>query len=218
MQKSFEQFLDASREITSSPTGRYVLMASFIRYFGNNCIGFYKPLYFSNVYPNNVDDFAFGNAFMYVFIASFGALLGGYLSDKFEDVESRTKSWIAAGSTLISLPFIFLCLTQQDDFWFSYAMMCFHYSVSEAWFSPSLTMMQNTTSVKNQGFAVSVFSLGISLGALLGTSSLGYAQEYFQVQTHPEQYGYTLAGFLVFSYLTSIPLFLKAGDNYKKFK
>ena len=108
---------------------------------GNNCIGFYKPLYFSNVYPNNVDDFAFGNAFMYVFIASFGALAGGYLSDKYEDEQARIKSWIAAGSSAISLPFIVTCLTVQDNFWFSYGMMCCHYLISESWLSPSITML-----------------------------------------------------------------------------
>jgi hypothetical protein len=62
-----------------------VLAGSTIRAIGTNCIGFYKPLFFSNVYPNNVDEFSIGNAFVYIFFASSGALIGGYLSDKFED-------------------------------------------------------------------------------------------------------------------------------------
>ena len=62
-----------------------VLAASTIRGMGTNCIGFYKPLYFANVYPNFVDEFSIGNAFIYIFFASTGALAGGYLSDKYED-------------------------------------------------------------------------------------------------------------------------------------
>ena len=63
-----------------------VLAGSTIRAIGTNCIGFYKPLYFSNVYPNFVDEFSIGNAGVYIFIASTGALIGGYLSDKYEDI------------------------------------------------------------------------------------------------------------------------------------
>jgi len=118
-----------------------VLAASTIRGMGTNCIGFYKPLFFSNVYPNFVDEFSIGNAAIYIVFASSGALAGGYLSDKYEDKQPLTKSWICAGSTAITLPFMVLCLTQQDSFWFSFAMMCGHYSLSESWISPSLTML-----------------------------------------------------------------------------
>lgn len=40
----------------------------------------------------------------------------------------------------------------------------------------------------------------------------------FGVTEHPEMYGYTLAGALVVAYLTSVPLFLKAGQQYKEYK
>ena len=85
LRDSWNQFKEASTEIFSSPTGRLILMASTVRSVGNNCIGYYKPIYFENVYPDKVDEFAIGNALMFVFISSVGALLGGYLSDKFED-------------------------------------------------------------------------------------------------------------------------------------
>ena len=35
---------------------------------------------------------------------------------------------------------------------------------------------------------------------------------------NPEMYGYTLAGFLAIFYGISVPMFLKAGQNYKAFK
>ena len=60
-----------------------------------------------------------------------------------------------------------------------------------------------------------MFTFAVTVGGLLGTTALGYAQEYFNVTENIHQYGYTLAGALIIAYLTSIPLFLKAGDNYK---
>lgn len=94
-------------------------------------------------------------------------------------------------------------------------MMCGHYSISEAWISPSITMLQNTTSTKNQGFAVSIYNLALAVSALSGTIVLGKVQDYFEASTHPEMYGYTLAGVCAFAYISSIPMFLKTGFNYK---
>ena len=118
-----------------------VLIASATRAIGTNCIGFYKPLFFANIYPEYVDQFSIGNAGVYVFFASTGALLGGYLSDKYEEKNYMTKAYICSGSTAIALPFISLCFLNQDNFWFSFGMMCCHYAISESWISPSITML-----------------------------------------------------------------------------
>jgi hypothetical protein len=85
--------------------------------------------------------FAIGNGFMYIFIASFGVFMGGWLSDNLEDKYPKIKSWVSAYFTLISLPFMMMCLTHHTNFWFSYGMMCCHYLFSEAWLSPALTML-----------------------------------------------------------------------------
>lgn len=94
----------------SNPTGRWVLLASATRAIGTNSLGFYKPLYFTNIYPEYIDQFSIGNAAVYVTFAAVGAYIGGLLSDKFEEKQSLTKSWICAGSTALALPFISLCL------------------------------------------------------------------------------------------------------------
>ena len=66
------------------------------------------------------------------------------------------------------------CLTMQDDFWTSLYLMGAHYAVSECWTPPALTMLQNTTSVANQGVAVSLYSSINWLVGLGGTLILGY--------------------------------------------
>ena len=70
-----------------------------------------------------------------------GTFVGGYLSDKYEEEDYRAKSWISAASTLTALPVILICLTQQDNFWLSFAMLVLHSSVSEMWISPTCVMI-----------------------------------------------------------------------------
>ena len=64
------------------------------RLFGSFCVAFYKPLYFAKVYPNFVDEFSIGNAFIYCVIATASALIGGQLSDKYEKKSYRIKSYL----------------------------------------------------------------------------------------------------------------------------
>jgi hypothetical protein len=86
-------------------------------------------------------------------------------------------------------------------------MLGLHYCVSELFIAPSITMLQNTTSVKNQGFAVSVYTVAATLGGLLGTTALGYLQKSLGAVEDVSLYGTTLAGFVFVAYLMSIPLY-----------
>lgn len=124
-------------------------MGATIRYIGTYSVGFYKPLYFAKVFPNFVDEFSIGNALIYVGIATSSALIGGQISDRFESKSFRTKSYLCIASALLATPAMVLCCTSQDDFWFSLKTLGAHYAVSEIWIAASITMLQNTTSVKN---------------------------------------------------------------------
>lgn len=67
-------------------------MASSMRFFGAVCIAYYKPLYFTKVYPDFVDEFAIGNALISGIVASISAFGGGILSDKLESTSYLSKS------------------------------------------------------------------------------------------------------------------------------
>ena len=77
-------------------------------------------------------------------------------------------------SGLLACPALVACALNQNDFWFSLEMSALHYTVSELFIAPSITMVQNTTSVKNQGFAAAVFVVSQTIGGLIGTTALGY--------------------------------------------
>ena len=138
------------------------------------------------MYPEHSQEFSVGNAACYIFAATVSLNVGGWLSDKYEDSQPLAKSWICAGSTALALPFITLCLTRQDDFYFSFGMMWIHYLFSGGWDSSSLVMLQNTTSTRNQGFIIGLYNLLLSLFALISTVVLGRIQMTVDAPANPE--------------------------------
>mmetsp|Transcript_10493 Transcript_10493/g.17597 ORF Transcript_10493/g.17597 Transcript_10493/m.17597 type:complete len:159 (-) Transcript_10493:113-589(-) len=142
--------------------------------------------------------------------------MGGYLADKYEKKSYMTMPYLVMGSSFLACPLMCGLLLNQNDFWLSMGLLAGHFAISEAWFSPTVTMLQNTTSIKNQGFAVSVWVFGILSGGIFGSTSLGYLQQFMDAANNPSVYGNTLAAFIGGSYLLSVPLFYKAGLKYKE--
>ena len=80
-------------------------------------------------------------------------------------------------------------------------------------------MIQNTTSVKNQGFAAGVYTVAATVGGLFGTTLLGYVQKEMISPINGDDvslYGTTFAVFVAIGYLMSVPLYWKAGIEYEK--
>lgn len=171
-----EQFKEAAQETAENETGRWVLIACFARAIGTNSLAYYSAIYFTQIYPDYTAEFGIANAAVYVFVASLSSLAGGFLADKLTDSNKLNKSYICAGSTALALPLISFALLKQDDFLLAYTALAVHYVFSEAWVSPSLSMLQNTSSKETQGFVASIYNLALSLAALSGTTVLGKAQ------------------------------------------
>lgn len=146
-----------------------------------------------------------------------GALLGGILSDKLESKSYMSKAWLVIGSNLFSSPFAFLAFMNQDSFWYSMGMVNFQWFLSEAWFAPTLVMLQNTTSQRNQGSVVSIYYLLTTLTGIIGTSVLGQWTDLINAAEHPELYGYTLTAVVVAAQVGCTPFFYFAGRAYTKY-
>ena len=95
---------------TLGPSGRNVIIGGSIRIVGGLSIGLFKPLYFANVYPEFIDQFAAGNAFVYAVIGTSSGLIGGRLSDMFESKSDYSKAIIAGASTFLATPIMCACL------------------------------------------------------------------------------------------------------------
>ena len=88
-----------------------MIMAAASRYLGAYSVGFFKPLFFAKTYPNFIDEFSIGNAAIYVLLATSSAVIGGKLSDKFESVDLRSKSYLCMACSGLSAPLMIASLT-----------------------------------------------------------------------------------------------------------
>lgn len=213
-----DEFVSTIKDIYQNPTSRYILAAASFRFFGGYAIGFFKPQYFQAVYPEFTSQFSVTNAALASVLGFTSALTGGILADKFRKDDPMTKSYICIASSLLASPAIAAAFLLQDDFWVSISLLGVNYLFAEATGSPSITMLLDTTSPKNPGLTVAVYLLFATLAGTLSTTLLDALNTYLGAADHVETYGYTLAGFTLFSYLGSVPFFYLAGKSYTEFQ
>eukprot|EP00347_Sterkiella_histriomuscorum_P013234 403365495 len=211
-------FLRACKEIFVNPTCRYVCIAGSFRFFGGYAIGYFMPQYFAGVYPDYFKvEYSIANSFVVSLGGFISAMSGGIISDKFEKRIRNIKALVCIFAGVLGCPTIAVCLLYQHNFWVSITFLFLEYVVAECWTSPAITMLINTISPENKGFAVSAYLFFTTLAGTLSTFLLGEFKNVWNMDEHPEYIGYTLCAFVFFSYLGSIPGFIMAGKSYKEF-
>ena len=70
-----------------------------------------------------MDDYLFANAFYSLVPTTIGALIGGYLSDKYEKSNYMSKAYLIIAANGLSIPFAAAAFNQTDSFWFSISMI-----------------------------------------------------------------------------------------------
>lgn len=121
-----------------------------------------------------MDEFSLLNAVLASVLCFSSALIGGYLSDKYQTDDPLTKSRICILSSLGAAPFITLSFLINDNFWASILMLAANYLIAEAWSAPTITMLLDTTSQKNQGFTVNAYLLFGTMAGVFSTSILDW--------------------------------------------
>ena len=106
-------------------TAKWVLAGSCVKQISEFTIGLFQPLFFGSVYPDYSTEFNLLSAFTYLVPTTVGAIVGGIISDKLESRSYMSKAWIVILSNLISSPFAFQSFMNQDNFWYSGAMVNF---------------------------------------------------------------------------------------------
>ena len=177
------------------------------------------PKYFGTIYAPYKTEYSVGNAFVVSLCGLTSSLGGAYLADRWErNGTYMGKAYICILSALLGIPTIALCTLVQNSFWFSLGMLGLEYLFAESWLGPSITMVINTASPKNKGFAVSAYLFFATVAGTIATELLGVLQQYYNAKDHPELYGYILFAFVLFSYAGSIPFMWLAGRHYTAFK
>jgi nitrate/nitrite transporter NarK len=121
------------------------LVGGSLRFFGGYSLAFFKPTYFLEIYPTRDSDVSVINAVMASVLCFISALAGGILSDKYHE-NKMTKAYICILSSLISAPALAICFYKQDNFTLSVSMLGINYLFAEAWGSPAITMLMDSTS------------------------------------------------------------------------
>ena len=174
----------------ANKTGLYVIAASSFKKMADYAVSLFQPLFFAANFPNNSSEFIFANAFYYLVPTTIGAVVGGYLSDKYEKKNYWSKAIICGTFNFIAAPFCAKALLDgENTFWMTVFYVSMQWFFDSMWISPSIVMLQNTTSTKNQGSAVSIFYLATTMAGIVSTGFLGYVQGHINGAAHPELYG-----------------------------
>ena len=129
-------------------------------------------------------EFATINAAMASSLCFISALTGGVISDKYRH-NHMVKAWICILSSLLAAPALVVCFVKQDNFYLSCEMLGLNYLFAEAWGSPAITMLMDTTSPENMGFAVSAYLFLTTISGMFSTALLGWVQNYYDASENP---------------------------------
>ena len=100
--------------------------------------------------------------------------------------------------------------------------------MAECWIGPVITMVINTISPENKGFAVSAFLFCSTVSGTIANATLGALLGHFgakgdpnavpPIDPKPQLYGYFICGFVVVAYALSLPFFYLCGSHYTAIK
>merc|ERR1719498_1602152 len=129
-----------------------------------------------------------------------------------------TKSWVCIGGSFLGVPTILMCCLSNGSFTAAIIGLALEYLVAESWIGPAITMVLNTISPQNKGFAVSAFLFCATIFGTISTAVLGKVATAMEASKNPEWYGYLLCYWVAIPYLLSRPFFYLAGKEYTKVK
>ena len=116
----------------------------------------------------------------------------------------------------LAIPLISLACMYQKSFWLSMALTSLTIFVSGSYFSPAITMMQNSVSKENYGNVVGAYNFITSLIQPLVPAFFGILASYYGAFKRPSVYGPLIAAFISFGYGLSGFFYWRAGIAYSK--
>jgi len=183
---------------------------------GMACASF-LPIYFLKVFPGYKEEYAVANAAALAICGLVSSMAGGIISDKFESKNLMAKSYVCIVSSLMTFPLTALCCLNQHSFWFSMGMITLKTLMSAAFSSPAITMIQNTTSKKNQGRLISAYMFFTTISSTIAPILFSAFSKNLGAAANPSIYGYIITVFALIGYWGSLPFWYMAGKSYKKF-
>lgn len=194
----------------------WILLGGCCRFWQGYTLAYFAIKYFNGTF-DQPKLFGTVNAVALLFGGFTSNIIGGYISDKYDNVNYRTKSYVGMWMSLLGAPITAACFLTEFSFAFSMTMLFCCYLVCEGWMAPNMSMIQTVIDTKYKAVSIGVFLFGttisgtictIVLGALIGT----YAK------TDMRTLGYILAASASIPSLIAAFCFYMAGFHYAAFK
>lgn len=134
-----KQYLDSFLALIRCRGTLWILLGSCCRAWQSSTMAYYSIKYFNAAYNKPVLYGTMYAAFILVG-GSTSTMLGGFISDKYDNVFYRTKSYVAMAMSLFDFPFIAACYLCSFSFYFSMVMLFFSV-LCEGWIAPTMSMI-----------------------------------------------------------------------------
>jgi nitrate/nitrite transporter NarK len=96
-------------KIWTRSTHRYTAIAAILRAFGGMAAATYLPIYFLKCFPAYKNEYAMMNALSLGLFGLISSLLGGIISDKYEEKNLMAKSLVCAIGSFVAFPLTAMC-------------------------------------------------------------------------------------------------------------
>jgi len=133
----------------------WILLGGLCRFWQGFTISYYCIQYFA--FYDDLNLYGVLNALSVLVGGFLSNMFAGYVSDKYEQRNYRTKSYIATAMSAIGVPVSLMLFCINSSFGFSITMLFFDYLLCEGWISPIYAMIQTVIDVKYKGVALGVF-------------------------------------------------------------
>lgn len=147
--------------LIKNPCTRWIMLGGSLRFWQSTVISFYCIKYFA--YFDQSELFGILNAVAILFGGLTSSLVAGYISDKYEDKNDRTKSYVCTALSLIGVPMFALIFLIHKNFYFCIGMLFLENLLCEGWMAPSIAIIQTVIDVKYKAVSVGVFFFGTAV-------------------------------------------------------
>lgn len=148
--------------LVANPCTRWLMIAGFFRFWQMSIMSFYVFTYFN--YFNREQAFGVINALVILVGGLSSSIIGGRISDTYEEVNYRTKAHVAATMSILAVPLFCALFLMHGNFGFAVVFLFMENLLCEGWMAPCIAMIQTVIDFKYKAVAVGVFFFATAVG------------------------------------------------------
>jgi len=147
--------------LIQNPCTRWLLVGGFFRFWQTTIISFYCIKYFDFYGKSAL--FGVLNAVVILVGGLTSSIVAGYISDKYEVENFKTKSYVCTALSALGFPMFCVIFLTHGNFYFSMSMLFLENLLCEGWMAPCIAMIQTVIDVRYKAVSVGVFFFGTAI-------------------------------------------------------